>query len=616
MVDEDAVVGPVVGPILDHITSSEGAVPRGLGYDVAVNDLTFRLLVTDDTPYERATAQFRKDQLDDSPNPGDQSLTGWWTRGQFSFHRGSGVKYYDVNEEVLLNRYESAIGLDPFTPGEVTCYPAWTTGTTTTLSSIANVAAVDATTIAVHAGGSVYHGNTGGALTQYVPDIGSAVSMCVGGGSIFVALSDNTIDRLDAGVPTTLYTHSTTIEDIFFAKDRLLILDTAGKWHAVAPRPSGALPIALAAGDEVFTSNAGKWCVSDSPGPILLGNRNRVFAVTQTSTGDIPTMSGPVQVVDLPTDEVVVQLAAYLGFVVILTDKGVRIGVLSDSGQVSYGPLLIEWTSAPTDTTIGRQGSRVAVAGGGRLYEIDLAQQIGQGLEFGWTELPNPLLGAETNYGLTTFKGGMVAWDDDSLLIQSDSLSAGTLTTGFHRFGTMEPKDFREVTVRLGGGGGTVRVSKVDAEGTAVSLYTFDVSVQNTATLNLAVPGAEMLALKFELTPSVLDPEVGPILLGYQIRAMPQPRRQRLIRLPLDITDQGRRGTARAVGRKGAAWDSLQRLEDLESSGVVVTFRDFRTGEVAQCYVESIEFRGTTPPSAQSGGYGGVCNLTLRRLIA
>jgi hypothetical protein len=50
----------------------------------------FWLAIDTDTPYERATAQWQKEQSDQQPEAGEQSLSGWWTRSQMSFHFGAG----------------------------------------------------------------------------------------------------------------------------------------------------------------------------------------------------------------------------------------------------------------------------------------------------------------------------------------------------------------------------------------------------------------------------------------------------------------------------------------------------------------------------------------------
>ncbi len=62
-------------------------------YDVAINGQPFFLMASDDSPYRRVTAQYRKQQYDQTREAGEQSLTGWWFRSQSSFHLGQGIKY-------------------------------------------------------------------------------------------------------------------------------------------------------------------------------------------------------------------------------------------------------------------------------------------------------------------------------------------------------------------------------------------------------------------------------------------------------------------------------------------------------------------------------------------
>ena len=64
-------------------------------YDTAVGGLPFFYAINDNRPYIRQTAPFRKEQFDNSKEPGEQSITGWWLRSQSSFHNGTGINFYD-----------------------------------------------------------------------------------------------------------------------------------------------------------------------------------------------------------------------------------------------------------------------------------------------------------------------------------------------------------------------------------------------------------------------------------------------------------------------------------------------------------------------------------------
>ena len=93
----------------------------GEAYDIAINGLPFFLNSGDDTPYRRVTAQYRKQQIDQTREPGEQTLTGWWLRSQSSFHFGQGIKYFEpAQDESLRFQYTESKGIDVWTKGQAT----------------------------------------------------------------------------------------------------------------------------------------------------------------------------------------------------------------------------------------------------------------------------------------------------------------------------------------------------------------------------------------------------------------------------------------------------------------------------------------------------------------
>jgi len=93
----------------------------GYAYDVAINGLPFFIAASDDNPYRRVTAQYRKQQIDQSREPGEQTLTGWWLRSQSSFHYGQGIKFFEpIQDESLRFQYTESKGIDVWTKGQAT----------------------------------------------------------------------------------------------------------------------------------------------------------------------------------------------------------------------------------------------------------------------------------------------------------------------------------------------------------------------------------------------------------------------------------------------------------------------------------------------------------------
>jgi len=90
-------------------------------YDIAINSMAFFLNTGDEFPYRRETAQYRKQQIDQSSEPGEQSITGWWVRAQSSFHSGGGVKFYDPSSgETIPYRFTDSKGVNVWEKGKVT----------------------------------------------------------------------------------------------------------------------------------------------------------------------------------------------------------------------------------------------------------------------------------------------------------------------------------------------------------------------------------------------------------------------------------------------------------------------------------------------------------------
>jgi len=107
--------------VLSNPAGSTNYSATGESYDVAIAGLPFFLLNSDDSPYRRVTAQYRKQQIDQSREPGEQTLTGWWLRSQSSFHYGQGIKFFEpIQEESLRFQYTESKGIDVWTKGQAT----------------------------------------------------------------------------------------------------------------------------------------------------------------------------------------------------------------------------------------------------------------------------------------------------------------------------------------------------------------------------------------------------------------------------------------------------------------------------------------------------------------
>jgi hypothetical protein len=61
----------------------------------------------------------------------------------------------------------------------------------------------------------------------------------------------------------------------------------------------------------------------------------------------MPTLTNAVTAADFPDDEYVTALGVYLGtYIMIGTNKGIRVGIIDANGDISYGPLTYIKTNA------------------------------------------------------------------------------------------------------------------------------------------------------------------------------------------------------------------------------------------------------------------------------
>ena len=118
------IAEPVVEAI--GLPSSAGStyVNTSNNYDCAIAGLPFFLGITSSHPYKRETAQYRKQQIDQQREPGEQTLTGWWLRSQSSFHYGAGIRYEEpIEGDEVEYRFTKSAGVDVFNIGRVTLLP-------------------------------------------------------------------------------------------------------------------------------------------------------------------------------------------------------------------------------------------------------------------------------------------------------------------------------------------------------------------------------------------------------------------------------------------------------------------------------------------------------------
>lgn len=622
---------------------------EGYTYDVSVNNLAFFDASNRERPYRRETAQYRKDQSDNSSEPGEQSLMGWWLRSQSSFHYGAGANFYEpAQDEKLRFRFYDSEGLNVWTPGEVTLlrgvtdHHIVTSNEHTHLRSI-RYNATDAVLLhdehdvdKIDANGTVHH------YVDYNAGTDDPVySICDDGiYAYFVTNKVSTANKMHffkkplTGDSTTGTASASPTGDVtLMFQDNAIVSSATLEWvkgriiacinnsvYEIVPSTS-SLP------SPIFTNPSTSFvftAVTASAGNIYVAGNNAeasvIYRLPLDTDGTFTTLSAGVVVAELPRGEIVHSIKAYLGYMAIGTNKGVRVAQLMDDGGIIYGPLLFTtdqpvYEFAASDRFLW---AACGVHGDTGLVRIDLGTQV-ETLRFAYA---NDLqaVGSGRHTGGVAFAGSsdrlvFTSLDNGTngtVYIENDSVlrSSGWLTTGKIRFNTTEDKYFKYVKERADyADGGTVTLGTTSSDITTASAEfgNQDVAINENA-------GVEYKQFKFTLTRNSTTTSQGPTFNGYQVKAIPATRRQRLIQFQLYMFDKEIDRFGNVIGWDGRAFERLSEIEELEGYSNIVRIQDFRTDEVFDALIEQTQFTSTTPPSRQFDGFGGYLTLTVRKL--
>jgi hypothetical protein len=304
---------------------------------------------------------------------------------------------------------------------------------------------------------------------------------------------------------------------------------------------------------------------------------------------------------------------------VLCTNKGVRVGVLGNDGDISYGPLLFE--SECTDVVFRDRFAYVSTKQDGEsgLVRIDLSQPI----------VPNSLIfayawdvcadGETTTSNSTAFLGGTdrVAFSvpGDGVWIESDGVKVptGYLRTGYIRYNTLEAKIYKLLQARIDTTNGGLSIESIDSRDTEYNIGTFaQGSTVPEINVNYPTTAQEYLGFQFTFTRSSTDSSKGPLFTGYQLKSLPAVPRQRLIQYPVFCYDHESDKFGNEIGYEGSAYERMSQLEAVENAGDTIRIQDLRIGESYLGIIEEMGFMNKTPEDKRFSGFGGTLLVTIR----
>lgn len=356
------------------------------------------------------------------------------------------------------------------------------------------------------------------------------------------------------------------------------------------------------------------------------GIQSTIQRFTLNTSGVMPTLTSAIVAAELPVGEIVFSIKYYLGFMLIGTNKGVRVASVSDDGSVIYGPLLFDSEQPIYDFAFRDKYAWCTsnVNGKPGVTRIDLSQEI-EPLRFAYandlyynedlnryTTACAFINGTERLAFCTNNNGtdGTIYIEDANTLTET-----GYITTGFIRYATVEKKYFKLIKPRFNTPMfGTCVISTKEIDGDINSIITIAGSTPalNTDLATNITQPQEELAFKFTLGRDTTDTTKGPEFDGYQIKSLPAVVRARQLTIPLINYDFETDRYGIQNGYEGRAWVRLQALENLEAAGDTVIIQDFTTGEQITGLIEQLSFERTTPADRRYSGFGGIVYVSIR----
>jgi hypothetical protein len=653
----------MLGPFSTHFTRSDIAFDYAIGGIPFIGGESLRGSYFRRV-YERSFSPIRKDQFDNQQVPGEQSIWGWWLRSQSDFSLGAGVQFLDTTQDATLGkRYYYSEGLDTLgTPGQVG--PLFQT--------------------------NIAYTGTGPIKLRTLP-FGIAPSTIDGALALDIGAKTLTaIDNSASGYNTTSYTMpggltglANTFTDDgtnYYFADKTGIYKGAMHTPGVAatkvwnvPSTSGNYVIAWVKGRLVagldnsvyelvggspptlptpkFTHQNSGYVFTDisETGTAILvsGHANtsisEVHKFTLDNGGALPVLTSGIVALTMPYGEYILSMFAYIGyFVGIGTNKGFRVAAADTSGNLSYGPLVVQdpklvgvqaISGYDRFMFIGNQGNTMIPQQGwvnpkeastaDALIRVDMSQLTSTNSQpfANDSYIPSwPATGSPVNsivnvgnvrtaptpqFPITGLMMWSVGAEVHALSNFGNPGSFGFMYTPKIRFNTLEPKHFKYVYLRhpditASGNNGIDLYGQNPNSG----LQVIAKNITGSSTVGSSSPffiqdvGNAQEWFQFKIVPR------NNIFNGYQLRGLPGVNRQVIIEIPLLCMDHETDRYGVLSGYDGYAFERFQAIENLTASGNIVLLQDLNYNTSNLVIVDDYKFEQQSPELAKTSSAG------------
>lgn len=528
--------------------------------------------------YERFFLDPYRNAQDTSSLPGEQTLSteGVWVRFGTDWRFGAGQARFD-DQDADRRRFSDSFGVDVWTQGQVSLL-------NDTEVLWANASAVlkmvvtsdDRLVVAQAAGVTVIAAGTPTSVTGI---LGTVTDIDVDDTTIYIATSTNVmaapLSTLVAANFSTPVTGNHTM--VLLANGRLVAgrdntlieISSTGTVTTATTHVSSAFRFTVAAAHPQWIYAGGS-----------IGSKFELFRFgVDPTTGNL---DGGVQALFLPGGELVNDMIAYVGAIVLATTRGVRLALVDANGNLEYGPVIEQPGDVkalfPVDDFVYFSWTQVTTArsGIGRLlpsrFTSTLVPAWASDLTYDSTATVTAVAEHQGKVCFAVSGVGVVTEDTDNLM------ASGWLDTGEMSFGIPYTTTLIDLTLRSEPLEGTVSAFFTMADNLELSLGVHGVagSIESS---KLPFPvsgpyGAETDRVSLRLLLSREDATHGPVLKQWLLRTAPQPDRVERIVLPILLYS-----TIEPNDEVGPIVDQdvigeVQRIRSLIQSGRIVTYQE------------------------------------------
>jgi hypothetical protein len=657
-----AGITPLLGPFSTHFTRSDIAFDYAIGGIPFIGGESLRGSYFRRV-YERTFSPIRKDQFDNQQTPGEQSIWGWWLRSQSDFSLGAGLQFLDTTQDATLGkRYFYSEGLDTLgTPGQVTSLFQ-------TNQAFVGTGPIKLRTLPWNIAPS----SIDGAL---VLDIGAKTLQAVDNSAQNYSVTSYTMPGGLTGLANTFTDDGTN----YYFADKTGIYKGAIATPGVAatkiwnvPSTSGHYVIAWVKGRLVagldnnvyelvggtpptlptpkFTHQNSGYVFTDisETGTAILvsGHANtsisEIHKFTLDTGGAMPVLTSGIVAATMPYGEYILSMYAYIGyFVGIGTNKGFRVAVADTSGNLSYGPLVVQdpklvgvqaISGYDRFMFIGNQGNSMIPQQGwvnpkeastsDMLIRVDMSQLTSTNSQPFANDvyLPgvapdghpvNSIVNVGNNRTAPTPQfpiTGLMMWSVGPNVYASSNFGnptgSGFMYTPKIRFNTLEPKHFKYVYLRHPDISASVTGMDLYGQNPNSGLQLLAKNVTGSSTLGSSSPffiqdvGNSQEWFQFKIVPH------GNIFNGYQLRGLPGVNRQVMVEIPLLCMDHETDRYGVLSGYDGYAFQRFMALEQLTASGNIVLLQDLNYNTSNLVIVDDYKFEQQSPELAKTSSAG------------